>query len=247
MWVYLLALLLCVPSWVDAAVTVDTTSSGEGISATTATSSHSHTIAADANLVIVCLAERDSDAGGLTADTASVTVGGASATKLNAVTNPDATSRGVFFYKLAPATGSQTIAVTADTGTNRLTTGVISLKGAAQTSTFNTSSTNSSNTGTNADLNGIASALGEFVLVCGSSVTAAASATPDATAPTSTEQLDVANSDSTSIRVWIYTEDGAASTTDIRVDLASGNRWTTVGSSIRPLSAAFGPLRGRHR
>lgn len=244
--ILLLLLLLLAPTFGYAAVTVDTTSSGEGISATTATSSHSHTIAADANLVVVCLAERDTDAGGITADTASVTVGGASATKLNAVTNPDATSRGVFFYKLAPATGSQTIAVTADTGTNRLTTGVISLKGAAQTSTFNTSSTNSSNTGTDADLNGIASAVGEFVVLCGSSVTAAASASPDATAPASTEQLDVANSDSTSIRVWVYTEDGAASTTDIRVDLASGNRWTMVGVAVRQLSSAFGPMRRRH-
>lgn len=242
----LLVLALVLPSVALGAVTIDTISSSEGFtSGGTGSTSHSHTIAADANLVLVCLAERDANASGITADTSSVTVGGAAATKLIGVQESTPQVRSVMFYKLAPATGSQTIAATADTGSDLLVTSVISLKGVAQTGTFNTAGSNSSTGSTNADINGLASAVGEFAVLCGASATAASSSSADATSPVSTEQSDVAHTNGTSVRGWIYTEDGAATSIDMRVDLASSVRWAAVASSLRPLVSSAGPLRRR--
>lgn len=229
------------PTWALAAITVDTVGNGEGLTS----SSYSHTIAADANFVGVCLAERDTDASGITASSASVTVGGQSATQLTAIQNADNTVRIVLFYKLTPLTGAQTIATTADTGTDRLVTGSISLKGVAQTSTFNTAGSSSNNNSTDADINGLASAVGELAIMCGASATAASSASADATAPVSTEQQDVAHTNATSVRNWIYTEDGAATSIDMRVDLASSVRWSAVAVSLRPIASTFGALRRR--
>jgi hypothetical protein len=82
--------------------------------------------------------------------------------------------------------------------------------------------------------------------MCGASATAASTASPDATAPTSTEQLDVAHTNATSVRNWVYTEDGAATSIDMRVDLASSVRMAAVAVSIRGDSVdSFGPLRRR--
>lgn len=246
MWSYVIAALMLFPSLAHA-VSVDTTSTAEGVvSGGTASTSHSHTIAADADVVLVCLAERDANASGFTANTASVTVGGASATQLIAVQESTPQVRMALFYKLAPTTGSQTVAATADTGADLLVTSVISLKGVSQTGTFNVAGSTSSTGTTNVDINSLASAVGEFAIMCGASATAASTASPDATAPTSTEQLDVAHTNATSVRNWVYTEDGAATSIDMRVDLASSVRMAAVAVSIRGDSVdSFGPLRRR--
>lgn len=239
-----LLVLVLAPWMAHAAITIDAVTTSEGLTST----SHSHTIAADATAVIICPAERDTDLGGLTANTASVTVGGQAATQLIGVSDATPWVRSVMFYKLAPLTGAQTVAVTPDTGTDRIVTTVISLKNVAQTNTFNTAaSVGSTGTGsTNADLDGIASAVGELVLVCGASSTSASTASPDATAPTSTEQSDVAHTNATSVRSWVYTEDGSATSTDVRVDLAASHRWAMAGAAIREVISAFGHLRRRH-
>lgn len=238
--------LLAISLWLlacgtaQAAVTPDATGSGEG----TTSASYAHSIASDATLILVCLAERDTNASGFTANSASVTVDGQAATQLIAVQDGTPQSRMVMFYKVAPSTGSVTISSTADTGTERLVTASLSLKGAATSSTFNTATSNSSLGSTDADVNTIASASGEFGVLCGASLTAASSASADATTPVSTEQLDIAHTDATSVRNWIYTEDGAASSIDMRVDLASSVRWSAVAVSIR---AAASPSSTRHR
>lgn len=228
-----------------AAVTIDAVSSEEGIGVNTASTSHSHTIASDANLVVVCLAERDTSAGGITADTATVTVGGAAATQLSAVQESTPQVRVVMFYKLSPSTGVQTIAATSDSGIDRLLTGVLSLKGVAGSSTFNTAGTSSNIGSTDADVDGLASAVGEFAVLCGASATAASTASADATAPVSTEQLDVAVTDATTVRGWIYTEAGDTTSINMRVDLASSVRWAATAVSIRGAQGNFGPLRRR--
>lgn len=228
-----------------AAVTIDAVSSGEGEGVDTASTSHTHTIASDANLVLVCLAERDTSAGGFTADTATVTVGGAAATKLSASQESTPQVRVVMFYKLSPSTGAQTIAATSDAGIDRLLTGVLSLKGVDGSSTFNTSGTNSNTGSTDADVDGLASAAGEFAVLCGASATAASTTSADATAPVSTQQLDAAVTDSLTVRGWIYTEAGDTSTINMRVDLASIVRWAATAVSIRSAQGNFGPLRRR--
>ena len=221
-------------SW--GAITVDNVDSLEG---TTTSANKNVTVGGSVNLAMVFVCQRDTDASGFTAGTASVTVGGAAATSLTAIQNADGLTRMAPFYRLAPATGTVNVAVTPDTGADRWVAGVAVFTGVAQTSTFNTEGTNSSNATTNADIDALASAVGELGVLGGCVRTATSTPSPDATAPTSTEILDVAHTNATSVRVFIYTEDGASSTIDMRVDLSASERWSGWAASLRPTASAF--------
>jgi hypothetical protein len=235
----LVLLLLPSPSW--AAITFDTASGGGGTNST----SHSHTVAADANIAIICTAQRE--IGLAVAQPSAVTIGGENATHLVGVNNSTNNLRADLFYKLAPLTGAQTVAVTGGVDTDRMVTTVMTWKGVAQTSTFNTaSSLGSTASGTNADLDGIASALGEMVVLCGSSRVNTATPSPDATAPASTERIEQGfDSGGITTMGFAYSEDGAASTVDVRIDLAVSETWALVAASMRPLATDIGYLKRR--
>ena len=221
--------------------TIGTPTTAEAAVGTPNTVTFNHTIESDANLVLICLAERDTNASGFTVDTASVTVGGQAATQLIGQGN-GATIRTVMFYRLAPPTGTQSISVTGDTGNDRLMVAAIAVINAAQTSTFNTAKGAGTTATTNMDVDTISSAIGELGVMCGSIRTSAITASADATSPVSTEQVDVAHSDSTSVRIFMYTEAGAATSIDMRVDASGSADWAATAVSIR---ASAGSTRRR--
>jgi len=237
----LLALLVASPSL--AAVTVDSHTGCGG----TNSASCDLTIAADANAVMVCFTQRET--GLAVGSGVSVTVGGQAATFLGGAQNISASTRVEFWYKLAPLTGTQTVAVTGDAATDRLAMATVSLKNVAQTSTFNTKSEfGSPANSTNADLDGIASAVGEFVFLCGGARVQGAAPTPDPTVPVSTEIREQAfDSGGTSTITWAYSEAGASPTVDMRMDLGSSDAYALVAASIRELvsTSDFGFLRRR--
>lgn len=218
-------------SW--AAITIDTSSHAEAAVGTPNTLTYNHTLAADSNAIMVCLAERDTNASGYTVNTATVTIGGASATQVIGQFN-GVSIRSVMFIKTAPATGVQSIVVNGDTGTDRLVVVAVSLKLVAQSSTLNTATGTGTTGATNLDINGIASAVGEFVFMCGAIRTATVTPSPDATAPISTEIDDYAHTDGTSVRAFAYWEDGATTSIDMRVDASASADWAGVAVSIRP-------------
>lgn len=231
-----LLLVLWAPAPLWAAITVDTVSGSGGTTST----SHSHTVAADANLVMACVVERED--GLAVAQATSVTIGGQAMTALPSGAGVNSTTRlrAEWFYRLAPSTGAQTVAVTGGAGTDRMVTTVITLKGAAQSSTFNTPSVlGSTAAGTNVDLNSIASAVGELGLLCGISRVETVTPSPDAATPVSTELIEQPfNSGGTSTLGFIYSEDGASPTIDMRVDLSGNEIWAVSGVSVRAAAAA---------
>jgi hypothetical protein len=195
------------------AISFDIASSSTGTTST----SHSHTLAAGANAIIVCVGSRES--GGSPVPASAVTVGGEVATKLDSqafgVMNVD------LWYKLTPLTGAQTIAATGGAGTDHMVTGAMSFTGVAQTSTFNTVGKVTSAT-TNLDVDSLASAVGEVGVFCGTIRDTAAdssAASADATAPTSTERFDTRKS--VVVSTHGYTEDGAATSINMRVDIVT--------------------------
>lgn len=249
--ILLFVLLLTTHStWAQAAPTVDAVASAEGGigGGTNDDATYNHPIAADANFIFVCVSERNTAVTGFT-NTATVTVGGASATKVTggAAQSADGGVRVSLFYKASPATGTQSIVVVGDSGTDRMTVESISLKGVDTGSPFNTVSTAVSNGSTNADVDALASATGELAVLCGVSGSAAGSPSPDATSPVSTEQVDITHTDPTSMHGFIYTEAGAPTSINMRVDLAASIRWAASAVSVRGLSssALFGPFRRR--
>jgi hypothetical protein len=233
--IFLLVLLLLLPTYAGAAITFDTASGSGGLSST----SHSHTVAADANIAIICTAQRET--GLAVAQSTSVTIGGQAADgMLVGVNNSTNNVRAELWYKLSPLTGAQTVAVTGGAGTDRMVTTVMTWKNVAQTSTFNTAaSIGSTASGTNADLNGIASAVGEMAVLCGSVRVLTATPSPDATAPVSTERIEQGfDSGGTTHMGFGYSEDGAASTVDMRIDLAGSETWALVAASMREVAAS---------
>ena len=236
-WLIVLLVLMFVPAHSWAAITFDASTTMEGLT----TTSGNATIAADANVALICLAQRDTNSSGITANTASVTVGGEAATQLSGVCSDSCGAlavRAVWFYKLAPATGTVAIAATSDTGTDRIVTGVVSYKGVAQTSTFNTPGTNSSTSSAAMDVDSLASAIGELGVLCGAISGSGTTPSADATVPVSTERVDTAHTNATSVRVTTYEEAGDTSTINMRVDLSASVRWAAVAASMRESGAA---------
>ena len=237
-----LSLLVPIPVW--AAITFDTASSSGGTTST----SHSHTVAADANIAIICLWQRDTGTGA--SQSSGVTIGGQAATFLIGVNNSTNALRSDLWYKLSPPTGAQTVAASGGATVSRMVTGVMTFKNVAQTGTFNTAaSVGSTGVTTNADLNSIASAVGEMVVLCGGDRVQTVTPSPDATVPVSTERFELGfDSGGTTTLGFGYTEDGASPTVDMRIDLSgAGDLYALTAVSMRELAATtlFGPLRRR--
>jgi hypothetical protein len=211
-----------------APITFDAASSSEGTTST----SHSATIASDANLALVCVA---SAAYGLNVQQAtSVTIGGEAATHLVGFNQTaDNIVRADIWYTLAPPTGSQTVAVTSHASTNYTVTGVMTFKGVAQSSTFNTTATAAGHTA-NADIAHLASAVGEMGVMCGGFRNEAATVSPDAGKPVSVERFEREHATRISAGGFGYTEDGAVTSIAMRVNLSVAKHWTVVGVSLRP-------------
>ena len=123
MLLILLAISLFIASPVWAAITFDVASSSGGTTST----SHSHTVAADANIAIICVSQREQ--GAAVVAPSSVTIGGEAATSLSSSTSAAGGQRADLYYKLSPLTGAQTVAVTGGAGTDRMVTGVMTFKG----------------------------------------------------------------------------------------------------------------------
>jgi hypothetical protein len=236
-FLFLIVSLLLLASQASAAITFDAASSSEGTTSTT----HNATIAADANIAIVCVALRENNAGNPQQSTG-VTVGGAAATLLVA-SNSGASNPGriELWYKLAPSTGTVSVVATGDATTDEMVTGVLTFKGVAQTSTFNTATSALSSAGSaNMDVDSIASALGEMGVLCGYGRTSTTTASADATSPVSTERYED-NQGATGGLVGVgYTEDGAASTINMRVDLSASVQWAAAAVSMKPLVSRAG-------
>lgn len=227
--------LVSTPSW--GAVTIDASTTAHAINAENI--SLTHTGAADATLALACVTERDSSTNNIGAGP-SVTYGGNAMTLISGATVTAGTRiKASLFYYLSPPTGAQTVAYTRSTNANRYTMTAITLKGTAGANTFNTAGTYSSTASTNIDIDGLASAVGEFAIMCGLHYTQASTVSPDATSPVSTEYLEVDHTDSTSFTHYIYTEDGAATSIDMRVDASVSNYAAAVAVSIRPEAAAI--------
>lgn len=243
----LIPYLLTTPSW--AAITIDavTTAGNVGIGINTTEASFSHTGAADATLALVCYTGRDTTA--TMGTDASVTYGGnAMLAVTGAIQTQGSFLQSQLFYLTSPPSGAQTINVTAATGSDREVVSAITLKGTATTSIFNTAGTMGSEGTTSIDIDGLASAVGEFAVMCGTQSTNTPTVSPDATSPVSTEQLEADHTDSIGMTHFVYTEDGAATSINMRVDSDTSARTSAVAVSIRPAasSAAFDPQRRRH-
>jgi len=234
---------------VHVAPSFDTQCTGEGTTSATCDA----TVASDANIAIVCVAGRDS--GGAVQPAVSASVEGQAATFLAGITNAGNVIRVDLFYKLSPITGANvTASATADSANEFTIVGMMTFKTVAQTSTFNTEKTAQGVTENAADINTLASAVGELGVLCGAGRTATGTASivePDPTSPVSTERFDHEYTGTdTAVRGWGYTEAGAASSIDMRVDYDedASTQWATAAVSMRPLAdSAAGFLRRRHQ
>jgi len=229
--ILLISLLLPLPLW--AAITVDATSASDSSNNVT---THNHTIAADANAVFICMGQRDLDF--VIQPAVSVTVGGVSATFITGAHAGANSTRADLWYLPSPPTGTQSIVATADSSVNRLSTAVISLKGVASSSILNTPKTNAADSGTDIDVDALASAVGELGLLCGTVRTSTPTVSPDATSPVSTEQIEHASVQTFAQIVFLYTEAGAASSINMRVDSDTSINWAAAAVSIRAAAAA---------
>lgn len=242
-WVLLFPLI----SW-GQTITIDAITTGHDINANNL--SVTHTGAADATLALACVSERDSATGNLGAGP-SVTYNGVSMTLVpGATVIANSRAKSSLFYILSPPSGAQTVAMTRSTNANRYSMSVLTLKRTALVSTFNTAATFSSTSSANIDIDGLASASGEFAVMCGMQVSNAPIISPDATAPVSTEQVDVDHTDSTGLSHFVYTENGASTSINMRVDTDTTATTTlptaAVAVSIRPEgTVSFGVLRRR--
>lgn len=226
-----------------AAVTVDTAQSWEAEAGSGA--GGSITVGASSNrALLICRCIRE-NGGAVAADTAVPTVGGNNATQIGTgVTNASNVMRTEAYIYLNPPIGSNTVATFPAASTDRNLTAAISLFGVHQTVPTGTPSTNQASS-SNMDVNSIASDVGDLVALCGSARVGAAAitATPDATSPASTERIDTAHSNSVSSGTIVaYTEDGASTSTDVRVDLSESVQWAALGVAIKPA-----PVSARNR
>ena len=245
MYPLVLLLILLSPVIGQAQVTVGSAVSAESSPAASTTVTYNHTIEVDATGIVVALCERDTNASNFTAGSSTVTVGGVSATQVTAVQTSDNIIRIPMFYLASPSIGTQSIVANSDTGSDRMIVGSMTVKGAALSSPLNTALTASNIGSANADISGLASNANELAVLVGCVRTSTVTPSPDATAPVSTEQLDVAHTDATSVRIFIYTESGASPTVDMLVDLSASERWSADAVSIMPPVASGTSIRRR--
>lgn len=155
-WLAILVLWWPLVAWADP--TVDAVTGPAGGQA--AALSFSHSIASDANLLIVCTSECCSSG---TEGTTSVTVGGQNLTFLQEIRNTSGDLHGEMWYKLAPPTGSQTIATAFDNGDGWISVVAISFKGVKQSAPTRLDTGDGT---TNAPTNTTTSAVGNLALDC---------------------------------------------------------------------------------
>lgn len=237
----ILLLLLHSPVW--AAITIDGTPSfGGGINGNgTPDISFSHSSTAP-TLSLACVAERDVSGAALGAATSVPTYAGNNMTLVPGATqNQGGVMKTSLYYYVSPPSGSQTVTLpTVSANADRYMMSVITLAGTATTDIFNTAGTNGAATGTNLDVDSLASAVGEFAVACGAQETNTPAFSADATSPVSTEVVDedMASIDGIGLSHFIYTEDGAATSINMRVDSTGNVDWSMVAVSIRPAASA---------
>lgn len=233
------ALCLCFLLWANpllAAITYDADSTGVGSTST----SHSATIAADATIAILCLSYRD-DGGAVAAIATAPTVNGQDATFVNGVSVGNV-MRVEMWYRSSPTTG--TVAATYPAGTDAAVTGIMTFKGVTTGTTaaiFNDDDghTASSTGSTTAYVDSITSAVGEMGVYCGAARTSTTTASAEGTAPVSVEQYEQSQTSGGGGMVGFgYTEDGAATSINMRVTLSASVQWTAVGASMLPAAAS---------
>jgi hypothetical protein len=233
--VIILAILLAASS-VHAAITYDTASS---TSANATSTTQNHTFAADANFGTICVMQRDT--GGAVGAASGVTVNGDPATPVTSggLTHSGSVLRIDMFYYPSPPSGVQEIIATGHANTDAIVTIVKSFKGVNLSDPLNTAKT-AQGTSTNADIDTIASAVGELVDGCFNVRTFGTTIGPDATAPVSTERIEDPQDEAgtNGINTAGYTEDGAATSINMRVDLGASVQWEGVAVSIRAAAEA---------
>lgn len=217
------------------AITLNNTSTAESSPPTSTTISYAHTVHASSNMAVVLVCERDTNGSGFT-DDAVVSVGGASALLIDRAQSTDNLVRALLFARVNPSTGSATIAVTGDTGSDRLVVGVLDYADVASSGSFGAPVINGSSGSNNVDVDGVPSSIGELGVMGGCARTSAVTVSADPTAPVSTERLNAAHTDSVSIRLFAYDEPGASGTINMRADLSVSERWAAVGVSMRSAS-----------
>lgn len=236
--------ILLIPTLGHAAVTVDAITSGEGLN--NGNMSVSHTGAADATLALVCVTERS--ATNTLSGSPTLTYGGNSMTLVSGATiNQSSRVQAELYAYVSPPSGSQTVNFTRSTNSDRYIMSVITLKGTASSNIFNTAGTFGSTGATNINIDGLASSSGELAILCGIQATNAPVVSPDATAPTSTEQIEVDHTDGTGLTHFVYTEAGASSSINMRVDSDTSQYTAAVAVSILPAGggSSFGIMRRR--
>ena len=221
-------LLLSSPAW--SAVTFDTFSTSTEIADDILT--HNHTFAATANLAVVIVGIRDGASSPVAVS--SVTVGGQAATLVPgcAINASPTTVRVEMWALVSPPTGVQSVSADASGGggtNDEMAMSVLSFIGAATSNTFGTCVTLGATTAA-VDLNSIGSAVGEMG-VLGLAANAGPTCSADATSPVSTERTEVTVP--ANITNCSYTEDGAATSINMLVDLGTSQRVAAVAVSIR--------------
>jgi hypothetical protein len=241
---FIIAALTLYAGSVWAAVAFDAVSASVSSVPGTSTT-QTHIVGSDATIVLICVSSRDT--GSAIQPVTSVTVGGSAATLLNRVQNSANALSAELWYRLSPPAGLQTINVTNNAANDRTVTTAITLKGSDSAAPFGASIATSDpgSDNANVDINGIASAVGEMGILCGAARTNLTTASPDATSVTSIEEIEMVHGDATSNIGFIYSEDGASPTIDMRVDLTPAARWAAVAVSVKNLTVA--PSTNRHR
>lgn len=191
-------------------------------------------------IALVCRAIRE-NGGAVAADTAVPTINGVNTTQIGTgITNSSNVMRAELYYMVNPPAGSQAVATTPAATTDRNMTVVAEYTGVDQTTPVGTATTLSAST-VNVDIDGIASAIDDMVVACLSirSQDPHATVAPDATAPVSTERIDQGHTATTNtLKIAFYEEAGAATSTNIRVDLDIGSQSAHVGVSLKPAAAS---------
>lgn len=232
----LISALWILPSYALAAVPIFDAAATDN-TGTTATS-HDHTVAADANLLLIFVSQLDT----APAAVVGVTVEGSAATLITGCAKTQGVVRTEIWYYLNPPTGAGvTVAVdTSGTATDATMTGTMSIKGVDTSNPFGTCSTDGT-TDSSVDINNITTTLNDLVVI-GVSANSTASCSADATSPVSTERFDANNGGN--LGGCGYTENGASPTTDMRVDLSGSLTHAEVavavhGSGRRPIAPRF--------
>jgi len=185
--------------------------------------------------------------GAVAADTAAPTVGGSSTTQIGSgISNSGGVMRGELYYLKNPSSGSQTIATFPAASSDRNMTVVAEYTGVDQTAPVRAETTLSL-ASTALNLDAIASAVGDLVIAnfCIRSQNPHTTIAPEGTAPTSTERQDVGHTNvASTLKIALYEEAGAATSTNIRAVLDLANQTASIGVALKPVAVTIVRPRG---